>query len=78
VQLIAPDSLINPFWFENTRQGWQNATQSSFKRLFQGFNASFRSLGLVFAFSSHQRFIRARNLGPAPGCIASKEVNLYP
>jgi hypothetical protein len=57
--MVAPASKSNPFWFESTRESWQNATQSSVKRLFQAFDASFRSLGLVFAVSSHQLFIHA-------------------
>jgi hypothetical protein len=68
----------SPFWFENTRQRWQNATEPGFKRLFQGMRASFRSLGLVFAFSPPQRLSRARTSGPAPDCLASKEVTIYP
>jgi hypothetical protein len=57
--MVALTLKSNPFWFESTRESWQNATQSSVKRLFQGFGASFRSLGLVFAVSSHQLFIHA-------------------
>jgi hypothetical protein len=60
--MVAPRAHCSPFWFETTRESWQNATQSSVKRLFQGLSASFRSLGLVFAFSSHQRVIHARAL----------------
>jgi hypothetical protein len=59
VRLVALTSKSNPFWFESTRKSWQSATQSSVKRLFQGDDASFRSLGLVFAVSSHQLFIHA-------------------
>jgi len=51
-----------PFWFETTRQSWQNATQKSVKRLFQAIDASFQSLGLVFAFSSNKRFFLAHAL----------------
>jgi hypothetical protein len=58
--MVAPLHNHIPFWFESTRQSWQNATQSSVKRLFQALSASFRSLGLVFAFSLYQRFIHAR------------------
>jgi hypothetical protein len=59
VRLVAPNADRNPFWFETTRQSRQSATQSSVKRLFQALSASFRSLGLVFAVSSHRLFIHA-------------------
>jgi hypothetical protein len=72
---VAPDC---PFWVEKPLKSRTDATQSSLKRLFQAFNASFRSLGLVFAFSPYQRFTRARDPGPAPDRLASKEVNQYP
>jgi hypothetical protein len=62
--MVAPLFDRSPFWFESTRDDWQNATQSSVKRLFQALNASFRSLGLVFAFSSHQRFFLAHRIAP--------------
>jgi len=62
VQLLAPYSHSNPFWFESTRKSRQNATQTSVKRLFQALNASFRSLGLVFAFCPYQRFFLAHAL----------------
>ncbi|WP_157838116.1 hypothetical protein [Pseudomonas sp. PH1b] len=75
---MRPGTIASPFWFENTRQSWQSATQLGLKRLFQGSNASFRSLGLVFAFSPHQRLTRARISGPALNRLASKEVNVYP
>ncbi|VCU66175.1 hypothetical protein [Pseudomonas synxantha] len=56
---LHPYSSHSPFWFESSRQSWQNATVSRHKPLFQGFNASFRSLGLVFAFSLYQRVPQA-------------------
>jgi hypothetical protein len=56
----------NPFWFETTRKNWQNATQMGGKSLFDAQNASFRSLGLVFAFCGYQRMNRARDLGACP------------
>jgi hypothetical protein len=60
--MVALPPNSNPFWFETTRPGWQSATQSSVKRPFQALHASFRSLGLVFAFSSRQRFFLAHAL----------------
>jgi len=51
VQMHARRPDVSPFWFENTRESWHNATTLSVERTFQAFNASFRSLGLVFAFS---------------------------
>jgi hypothetical protein len=60
--MVALPPNSTPFWFENTRKSRQNATQSSVKRLFQAFSASFRSLGLVFAFCPYQRFVHARAL----------------
>ena len=56
---LHPPHLSSPFWFESSRQSWQNATVSRQNCLFQGFNASFRSLGLVFAFSLYQRMPQA-------------------
>ncbi|AZD19719.1 hypothetical protein C4K24_0387 [Pseudomonas chlororaphis subsp. aurantiaca] len=78
VHQAAPSSICSPFWFESTQRSRQNAAKENFKRLFQGSSASFRSLGLVFAFSRYQRLIRARNPGPAWDCLVSKEVNIYP
>jgi hypothetical protein len=78
VHQTAPASIRIPFWFESTQRSRQNAAKENFIRLFQGLNASFRSLGLVFAFSPYQRVIRARNPGSGLGCLASKEVNIYP
>ncbi|AZD05834.1 hypothetical protein C4K26_0402 [Pseudomonas chlororaphis] len=78
VHQTAPAPIHSPFWFESTQRSRQNAVKQNFKRLFQGLSASFRSLGLVFAFSRYQRLIRARNPGPARDCLVSKEVNIYP
>jgi hypothetical protein len=62
VRIVANYPLFIPFWFENTRGSWHNATQKSVKRLFQAIGASFQSLGLVFAFSSNKRFFLAHAL----------------
>jgi hypothetical protein len=64
-----------PFWFASAPAKPATVNEWADNGPIFSNRASFRSLGLVFAFSPHQRINFARDSGSRRACHVAKEVN---